>query len=292
MGCCVSKPPCKYGDADLAGVPPLAGFSFHVLRLEHETEAVEVGTRSFGGSDGGNAEPLFEWMLGTDELPGGPEAKDKFVRAMQRWMFLQAQYFSGLVIGARDVATDKLVGTIIVYPPGTALAGAAQIPMFIHMTTCKNVPMPPTDAKSYGPYPVKRNQAVEKALDCKEFSDMKKAAQIRGNFCWKVEGLCVDPAAQGKGVSRALMSALFHLADASAAEGKGVGHCHVECGLEKLAPLYRKLGFTDGEAIKEIAAKGDPGPSFKLCSLLRKHGTTVASPAKNLSQVAPSAEPE
>ena len=129
---------------------------------------------------------------------------------------------------------------------------------------------------------------MEVALGSKEIQELKKP--FKGRY-WKVEGLAVDPSALNQGISRVLMEAMFHLADVKSTEQ---APCVVGCGLEKLSPLYKKLGFVDGEVQKEIAVKGDPGGVFMLCSLVRKSGSGAgggggAAGAKS-SQVAPSSE--
>ena len=272
MGCCSSKT-SKYTDADL---PEHDGFTFHVLRSQDEAEAVELATRSFLGSDGGAAEPMVSWVLGSDsKLPAAAD-REAFARAMQRWCFVQAQHFGGVVIGARKAG--KLAGTIVVYPPGTWVEGGDQLCMLLNMTMCRGMSLPPMDAKKYGPFVSKRMNKVEVALASKEINAIRPP---KLQF-WKVEVLAVDPAFQGQGVSRALMSALFRLADKV-----GSAPCCVECGTEKLAPLYKKLGFTDGESSKKLVVNGDAGPGFEISALLRKSGTPAQARAAKASQVAP-----
>ena len=60
---------------------------------------------------------MVSWVLGSDsKLPAAAD-REAFARALQRWCFVQAQHFGGVVIGARKAG--KLAGTMVVYPPGT-----------------------------------------------------------------------------------------------------------------------------------------------------------------------------
>ena len=287
MGCCVTKPQL-FADADLAPVASTGCFgkyTCHVLRAEHEAEAVGVLARSFNGKPGEVAgEPCNEWVLtrDADGLPG--EAGLEYFRAsvqpwVQRVFFLSALRKGGLVVGTRDGA-GALVGVAVVFLPATHKRSDADELCTLCALGCAHggvlSGLPDMDVKRFGKWPALRTKAYEAAPRAAAVAALR--APFGGRH-WKLEVLATEPTAQGQGVSRATTSAVFALADRARAP------LLVECAGEPHRAMYKRLGFVDGEASHELAVTGDAAPPCSLWYLLRN--SSGSAPPVTSAAVAP-----
>jgi len=163
----------------------------------------------------------------------------------------------GTIIGLRDPETKEVLGVMLVRrtyeTDGEMVSTAFSLGTPPHMKT-----------KVYGKEPQKRDGGIITAM---------KALKYTGGPQYIIYMLAVKPSAQGKGVAKALVNALFAVGDREQLP------VTVDCAGERLEKLYTHLGFQKRvEAKAEDPTKQEGSGPLGMVGLIRAPAPALTGP--------------
>lgn len=214
-----------------------------------DEEAIECIATAFCGTADSPKEELINWIIGSDFADFNSPERMEVCRYNGKFATISCTK-KGTVVGLRDPDSKEVLGVML-----TRRTPETMTEMMGTMSKAGKYPL--MNKKVYGPGPMKRDGATEKA--------MKKLSHKGPQHI--LYSLAVKPAHQKKGVAKALVAALLAAADRDQLP------THVDCAGENLEKMYTHLGFVKQADAELVDPTG--GESCSMCTLMRSPVSAV-----------------